>query len=150
MMWRLFHLIISLLLLPVKFARTICRIVTAITGKLQNKPKAGIIPRGAPKTYHSYNDAPESPGLYRFHCPNCKEPAYIGQTINIRRRFYQHVIKGDKSICPLCNQKTVFKAQVASSDFEYEALMSSERRQIRKHRPHLNKRTGGGGRRPKK
>ena len=140
-----------------KFLNTVLRSMQNIlfhsnkkyTARVKTMNRAsGPITRGAPKIYNSYNDAPAAPGLYRFTCSKCKEAAYIGQTANIRRRFYQHLKKGDKNICPKCGNNLIFKAQEAYVKYEHDALMNSEKKQIKKHKPHLNRRTGGGGRRP--
>lgn len=41
-------------------------------------------------TQDEIGELPHSPGVYILHYPNLKDRVYIGETVDLRRRLYEH------------------------------------------------------------
>lgn len=99
----------------------------------------GVFRRGRP----SRQDPPRGSGLYRFVSKLTGEIEYIGETGNLKRRIGQH-FRSDKPVSPETHYAEWKKADGRSTP---KTRREHERVKINKHKPRLNKRSGGGGRR---
>ena len=98
-----------------------------------------IFPRGRP----SRQAPPNKPGMYRFRSKQTGEIDYIGEAVNIARRIAEHL----RSPKPVSCETHHVEWQRADRRSTSRTRREHERGKINKHKPRLNKRGGGGGRR---
>ena len=99
----------------------------------------GIYRRGRP----SRQAPPNGPGTYRFICKLTGKVDYIGEAVNIARRIVQHL----RSAKPVSLGTHYVEWKPADGRSTSKTRRKHERAKIDKHKPRLNKRGGGGGRR---
>ena len=98
-----------------------------------------IFRRGRP----SRKDPPNGPGIYRFRNKLTGEIDYIGEAADIARRIVTHL----RSTKPVSLDTHHVEWQAADGRSTSRTRREHERVKINKHKPRLNKRGGGGGRR---
>ena len=98
-----------------------------------------IFRRGRP----SRQDPPNAPGIYRFICKLTGRVDYIGEASDIARRIVTHL----RSTKPVSIETHHIEWQAADGRSTSRTRREHERAKINKHKPRLNKRGGGGGRR---
>ena len=98
-----------------------------------------IFRRGRP----SRQAPPNRPGIYRFRNKLTGEVDYIGEAVDIARRIVTH-LRSDKPVSPDTHH---VEWQAADGRSTSRTRREHERAKINKHKPRLNKRSGGGGRR---
>ena len=98
-----------------------------------------IFRRGRP----SRQKPPNRPGMYRFRSKQTGEIDYIGEAVNIARRIVTH-LRSDK---PVSTETHHIEWQVADRRSTSRTRRVQESVKIKKHKPRLNRRSGGGGRR---
>ncbi len=81
---------------------------------------------------------PECAGIYYIYDADGTK-VYIGQSVNLRRRVYEHKRKGK---IPKGGYVDCFRAK---NGITYDELDDTERKKIKKYNPPLNKNSGGGG-----
>ena len=101
-----------------------------------------IFPRGRP----SRQAPPNRPGIYRFICKLTGRVDYIGEAVNIARRIIEHL----QSTKPVSRDTHYVEWQAADGRSTSRTRREYERTKINKHKPRLNKRGGGGGRRARR
>ena len=84
---------------------------------------------------------PEEAGEYRINGGS----GYIWESNNLYRRMNEHMRTGKIS-----ENEDCFEYKIAHADSNSEDRRNHERYKIEKHEPKENKRSGGGGRKPKK
>lgn len=102
----------------------------------------GILHRGRP----SRQTPPNGPGLYRFRNKQTGEVDYIGEAVNIARRILVHL----RSSKPVSRDTHHVEWQTADRRSTSRTRREHERVKINKHKPRLNKRSSGGGRRARR
>lgn len=90
----------------------------------------------------SKKEAPAKPGEYRWRKRETGEIDYVGETNNLKRREYQH----ERSSKPVSLDTHDFEWKVADARFSVDKRREHERKTIEKHKPILNLRAGGAGR----
>lgn len=90
----------------------------------------------------SKREPPNAPGEYRWKNKTTKNIDYIGETNNLRRRRNQH----ERSLKPVSQLTHDFEWKAADRRFSVESRRMHERKKIEQHKPPLNQRAGGGGR----
>ena len=98
-----------------------------------------IFRRGRP----SRQKPPNRPGIYRFRNKLTGEVDYIGEAVDIARRIVTHI----RSPKPVSRDTHYVEWQTADRRSTSRTRREHERVKINKHKPLLNKRGGGGGRR---
>ena len=98
-----------------------------------------IFRRGRP----SRQKPPNRPGIYRFRNKLTGEVDYIGEAVDIARRIVTHI----RSPKPVSCDTHYVEWQAADRRSTSRTRREHERVKINKHKPLLNKRGGGGGRR---
>ena len=101
-----------------------------------------IFRRGRP----SRQEPPNRPGIYRFRNKLTGQVDYIGETVNIARRIVVHL----RSPKPVSRDTHYVEWQAADHRSTSRTRRERERVKINKHKPRLNKRSGGGGRRARR
>ena len=102
----------------------------------------GIFDRGR----YSRQNPPGGSGLYRFICKLTKEIVYIGETVNLEHRIRIH-LQSDKPVSPETHHIEWKKTDGRSTS---RTRRIHERKKINQHKPRLNRRGGGGGRRARR
>ena len=97
-----------------------------------------IFRRGRP----SRQAPPNGPGIYRFRNKLTGEIDYIGEAVDIARRIVTHL----RSTKPVSLNTHHVEWQAADGRSTSRTRREHERVKINKHKPLLNKRGGGGGR----
>ena len=97
-----------------------------------------IFRRGRP----SRKAPPNGPGIYRFICKLTGRVDYIGEAADIARRIAEHL----RSSKILSLDTHHVEWQAADGRSTSRTRREQERAKINKHKPRLNKRGGGGGR----
>jgi hypothetical protein len=85
---------------------------------------------------------PRIPGLYRIVSKDTGEILYIGKAQNLLRRMNEHLWA--KKYQP---KEHYFEWQPATRDGSEEDLYKHEKKKIEEHKPVLNGKAGGGGKR---
>lgn len=93
----------------------------------------------------SKQEPPEKPGEYRWRNKETGCIDYYGEACNLKRRAYQH----EHSEKPVGRETHDFEWKQADGRFSVEARRDHERAKIEQHKPSLNQRAGGAGRKPK-
>ena len=99
----------------------------------------GVYKRGRP----SRQNPPDKPGMYYFRSKDTGVVDYIGETSNLKRRRAQHLIAGGASVVV----SWYFEWKKADGRSTSKTRRQHERSKIDQHKPRLNRRRGGGGRR---
>lgn len=81
--------------------------------------------------------------MYRFRNRDTGDIDYIGETSNLKRRIGEH-LRSDRSVSPDTHHE---EWQVADGRSSSRTRRAHEMDKIDQHKPRLNKRRGGGGRR---
>ena len=102
----------------------------------------GDFKRGRP----SRQDPPHKLGLYRFRNKDTDEIDYIGESGDIKYRIGQHLRNGDV----FSGETHHVEWQAAQDGSTSLTRREHERLKIDQHKPRLNRRRGGGGRRSKR
>ena len=89
----------------------------------------------------SRKDPPGKPGEYRFRSKVTGSSDYIGETSNLRRRKHQHLVSG-----ALSPETHSFEWKTADGRSTSNTRRQHERSKIDQHKPAMNRRRGGGGR----
>lgn len=88
------------------------------------------------------NRAPESkPGIYRITSKKDGKPIYIGVANDLSRRYAEHKRSGKFE-----PDEHHFEYQSANDGVRADELYNHEKKKIKKHKPRMNQRNGGGGR----
>lgn len=90
----------------------------------------------------SKKDPPHKPGEYRWRDKESGKVDYIGETGDLSRRMHQH----EKSEKPVSRETHDFEWKQADSRFSVDKRRDHERDKIDQHKPDLNQRRGGAGR----
>ena len=101
-----------------------------------------IFHRGRP----SRQIPPNRPGMYRFKSKLTGEVEYIGEAVNIARRIVEHL----RSSKPVSLDTHYVEWKAADRRSTSRTRREHERVKISKHKPRLNGRGGGGGRRARR
>ena len=96
-----------------------------------------IFGRGRP----SSQEPPTQPGNYRW-VDEAGEIVYVGETNNLRRRRGEH--RRSQSEVGSVGQRFLWQASLP--DASADDRRAVERQKIASHKPRLNRRAGGGGR----
>ena len=87
---------------------------------------------------------PDKPGVYYARNKDTRAADYIGETASLKRRMAQHIIVGTFSLVTHW-----FEWKQADGRSTSSTRRQHERGKIARHKPDLNKRAGGGGRKSK-
>ena len=102
--------------------------------------RIGIFKRGRP----SRQEPSEKPGIYFFRNKRTKEVDYVGETKNLKRRKKQHL--DSKTFKKLDLEVHWFESKEADGRSTSRTRRQHESSKIDRHKPCLNQRRGGGGR----
>ena len=97
----------------------------------------GIFKRGRP----SRKEPSEKPGEYYFRNKTTKKVDYVGETNNLKRRKKEHTDSGK-----LDQNEHWFESKEADGRSSSRTRREHEKSKIDRHKPRLNMRRGGGGR----
>lgn len=84
------------------------------------------------------------PGTYRYVNKRTGKVDYVGQSDNLRRRYQQH-LRGDQPAFDPHTHHFDWQAQISGGT---EERLQKEKDQYLDHKPPMNRRKGGGGRKP--
>ena len=90
----------------------------------------------------SKKEPPAKAGEYRWRSKESGEIEYIGETSDLKRRRKEH----ERSNKPVSRETHDFEWKVADGRFSVDKRRKHEAEKIEKHKPILNLRAGGAGR----
>ena len=102
--------------------------------------RMGIFKRGRP----SRQEPSDKPGIYFFRNKRTKKVDYVGETKNLKRRKKQHL--ASKTFKKLDLEVHWFESKEADGRSTSRTRRQHESSKIDRHKPRLNQRRGGGGR----
>jgi hypothetical protein len=102
--------------------------------------RMGIFKRGRP----SRQEPSDKPGIYFFRNKRTKKVDYVGETKNLKRRKKQHL--ASKTFKKLDLEVHWFESKEADGRSTSRTRRQHESSKIDRHKPLLNQRRGGGGR----
>ena len=97
----------------------------------------GIFKPGRP----SRKGPPDKPGIYYFRNKRTGNVDYVGESKSLKRRMAEHLASGALALATHW-----FESKVADGRSTSRIRRKHERSKISQHKPRLNRRRGGGGR----